>query len=121
MATEDVPLPKPDNRVLSVIKIVLDALIKGLGVEFAITAATAKFPWLGLPVIRSLFKWLVQTIAAVIDERAYNYTAVLVIRFQNNLRRDDYERAIRELIFYMKPEDLENAKKAIDRLVNRSK
>lgn len=105
---------------LDVINSVIDTLIKGLGVESAISAATVYAPWLSLPVISWLFRQLVEAVASRIDAGLKTEIDNIIIRVQNDIRKGAYDDAIEKI---KNPgaseEDLEAARRAIDALVRR--
>lgn len=122
MAETTAPLPAPTNRLLNAIKIVLDNLIKGLGEDAAISAATAAEPWLAWPVVKQIFAMIVSAAGTVLDEQAYNFAAILTIRAQNNMAKYTYDGSIAPIqTGSATPAELQAAKDAMDKLINRNK
>lgn len=115
-------LPKPKNTLASVIKEVLDQLIDGVAVELVTANAIAAVPFLGLPIISALFRWGVGLLADFVNENAFKFFAKLAIRLQNDQRKIEYDKIFEKIkTEEASPEDLEAARLAIDRLVNRNR
>jgi hypothetical protein len=115
-------LPAPENKAVSLVNIIIDGLIKGFGVEVIYTLAVAEAPWLGLPFIGYIFKLILNKFAASLDANLKRNIDIVIIRFQNDARKAEYDSAIEKL---KKPEvtdaELQAAKDAIDKLVHRAK
>lgn len=123
-------LPAPTNRLVTIVNIVLDYLIQGLGAPAAIAAATAAQPWLGWPVISWIFKTVVNGFAALLDTKLKTFVDVIIVRFQNAAIKIDYDKAIDEFkkVYddpasdaVAKAKALQAAKDAIDRMVNKNR
>ena len=116
-------LPAPKNRLVGVVKVVLDALIEGLGVELAVNAAIAEAPFLGLPVIRNVFKWIVEEVAETVNENMFKFAAKFIIRIQADGRKAEFDEAMKPFSKeeFPTPEEIQRAKDAINRLVNRNR
>ncbi len=117
-------LPAPKNRIVDIAKIVIERLVEGLGVDIAVAAATAEVPWLAYPVIKQLFRFAVEQVAEVINQNLFNFTAIMVIRLQNLGRLKDFQDSMKPfLIPGQEPtdEEIQAARDAIDRLVNRNR
>jgi hypothetical protein len=119
---ESTPLPRPRNSLVELANIVIDNLIKGLGTELTIKAATAYAPWLKWPIIRNIFRQIVTFVHNHLDIFAKRYVDILIIRYQNDARRADYDEALEKI---KEPgatdEDIRKAKEAIDSIVRRAK
>ncbi len=118
----DTPLPAPKNSLVELVNIILDNLIKGIGVSVVVGEATLYAPWLGLPVIRYLFKGLVDFLAGYVDTFAVRNVDIILIRFQNDDRKVDYDDAIARINRPgATPDDIQEARDALRRLVNRNR
>ena len=116
-------LQAPVNRLVGIVRIVLDHLITGLGASLAIAAATAYAPWLAWPFIRQIFGAMVNHFALVLDQDSFKLAAKFIIRFQNEGRLKEFQTAM-EPFFKPEPpseEEIKKAKDAIDRLVHRAR
>lgn len=115
-------LPAPENNAVRIMRVVLDKLVDGLGVEVAIAAATAEIPFLSMPVVKQLFHFGVSQLAKVIDENMFVITAKFIIRIQSQGRLDEFDEA---MVPIRNPgatdAELKRAKDAIDNLVRRSR
>lgn len=118
----DISLPAPTNKWVSLIKVILDNLIDGAGVEITISAATAYAPWLAWPVISTIFRSIISNVADYLDLNAFKVLAKFTIRLQGDARRKDLDNAV---AIIKKPgataKEIQDAKDAIDRLVNRNR
>lgn len=118
----DKSLSPPVNRWVGLINIILDNLIKGFGAKFTVAAATNYAPWLGFPIIRDIFGKSIELLANSVDTVVKNNADIVVIRFQNDLRKTVYDTNIGII---QNPgasnEDIKNALQAIDGLINRNK
>ena len=115
-------LEAPKNHLVSVMNAVFDALIKGLGVEVAYAAAVAQMPFLGVPIVCTLFRYVLTQIASVFDDGLKKNADIIVIRIQNDARKAEYEAAIKPLKSgHATDADLKAARDAIDNIVNRSR
>lgn len=125
----DIIVPDPTNRLVKIINVVTDTLILGVGEKVAIAEAVALQPWLGLPVISFFFARLVSIFAKALDAGLKKNIDIMVIRFQNDHRKNEYEEAIAKLqkdvaTSASKEEHakaLQNAKDTMDKLINRNK
>lgn len=125
----DTNLEAPKNRLIDIINTVMDQLILGVGEKVVISQLTALQPWLGLPVISTIFSLCVSTAAKALDNGLKINIDILVIRFQNDSRKSDYEKAIEKLKIETaaaksKEEHekaLKAARDAMDKLINRAK
>ncbi len=115
-------LPPPKNKAIEVIKTVLEKLIEGVGVELAVSAGTAAWPFLATPVIRQLFKWLVQLLAQALDENLFKLAMKMIIRVQSSVRKDEFNEALKPIIEgNPSDEDIKRAREAADRLIERNR
>jgi hypothetical protein len=117
----DQSLPAPSNHLVTVINSVIDTLIKGLGVDVAYALAVAEFPFLNLPIVNQLFKLALNYLADSLDTTLKVNADIIVIRFQNDIRKAEYDKSIEPL---KKPgatdADIKAAKDAIDKLIHRA-
>lgn len=111
----------PKNQLVSGINIVLDTLIKGLGVDVAYSLVVAQVPWLALPIVSSIVRWILNSIASSLDTNLKINVDIVVIRYQNDLRKTEYDSAIAKI---KQPgasdAEIKAAKAAIDQLVSRT-
>ena len=118
-------LPAPSNPWVDLINSVIDALVMGLGVDAAIASATAQAPFLAWPIVSQVFRFIVKSLAQVIDTNGKRFADILVVRFQNDLLKAAYDDALKPLkdkdASDVTPEELQKAKDAIDRLVSRAR
>jgi hypothetical protein len=125
----DTKLEAPVNKLVSIINSTVDQLILGVGEKVVISQLTAISPWLGLPVISTIFSIFVSTLAKALDNGLKINIDILVIRFQNDARKKDYENTIEQLkvttaTSTSKEEHekaLKAAREAMDKLINRNK
>ena len=120
---EAVPLPAPQKSLVNAIRKVLDYLIQGLGADLAIGAMYANGPaWLATPGLRIILEGIIKKAAEVMDESIADNISVIVIRFQNEARLEDYNKAREPLVQKgsMTDAEYEAWKESIRRLVQRS-
>lgn len=112
----------PTNRLTAIVDIVLDFLIKGIGANAAIAAAVSAEPWLGLPIVNSIFSWAVNLFASRFDLGLQKNVNAIVIRFQNDEQKDAYNQAVAAV---NKPgatdAEIEAGFASIDAFINRNK
>lgn len=114
-------LPAPSNPAVSKLNQVLDALVSGLGAQAAYLLLVAQVPWLGLPVISSLTRMLLGWLADSLDSSLKRYADIIVIRFQNDARKAEYDQAMQAIQAGAPSEaEVAAAKAAIDALVSRA-
>lgn len=116
-------LPAPKNTFVGIVKIILQKLIEGLGVDVAVTAATAEAPWLAWPVVKDVFRYAVGKLAESINDNLFKIAASVIIRIQNDGRKEEFDKAMEP---FLKPEgptdeEIQRAKDALDRMVNRNR
>lgn len=112
----------PTNKVVTVLNAVLDALIMGLGVEAAVLAATSQVPLLGLPIIKDLLRFAISKFADSLDTRIKVNLDNIIVRFQNDARKADYDKALEPLKKGTPTsEQIQTAKDNIDSIVRRSR
>lgn len=107
-------IPAPTDPTLNVIDDIISALIYSVGVNAAITAATVKFPWLGLPIVSNLFRYIVTLIGSRIFEAMKPFVDMNVIKFQNAAQQQMYDNAVMELKQAQESGDTDARQKAID-------
>lgn len=76
---------------------IVKVLVYDVAVELACKAAIAKLPFLGLPVVRQVFEFLVGQIGDIVYEQLSKFAILTVIRFEVEADRVKYERAVRDL------------------------
>lgn len=115
-------IPAPTNKVVRAIEIVLDTLIEGLGPEVAYRLLVLEFPVVGAPFLGLLTKFAIDSLAKYLNKHGTRLATIMVIRFQNDIRKAEYEAALVPIRRgdYSEAE-LAAARAAIDRLVRRSK
>ncbi len=115
----DVPAPK--NDLVTAINSVIDILIKGLGADAAYAAVVAQVPWLGLPVISYFVKLVINHLAGAIDTNLKINIDIIVIRYQNQSLKEQYDKALESLKTKLEvsDEELKAAKLAIDHLIHK--
>jgi hypothetical protein len=107
-------IPAPKNGAIDAAK---DA-----GVELAVSAATAVWPFLGSPIVRQLFRWLVELLASVIDENLFKFAVKIIIRVQSTARKEEFNDAIKPIIEgNPTDEQIEAARLAAYRLIERNR
>ncbi len=115
------PLPAPQNKFVEVLNRILDTLIKGLGADMAIAVAIAEAPWLGWPVVTELFRYFIRRLSLSIDDTIKKNADIIVIRFQNDIRKAEYDSAIEPIKNgNPTPEEIKRAEDAIDRIISRA-
>lgn len=115
-------IPAPTNALVRAIKKAFDLVIEGFGVELAFAAAVAELPILGAPIIRVFVKIAIEQSAQYVNENGKRMASIFVIRYQNDVRKDEYDKAI-EPIKKGKPtpEQIQAARDAADRIINRNR
>lgn len=115
-------IPAPTNQAISITKIVLDKLIEGAGVEVAIAAATSQFPFLATPFVSFLFRKFVEWLGDLVDQELFNFSIKAIIRLQSTSRKDEFNESITPIVMGAPtPEELQRAKDASDRLIERNR
>lgn len=122
-------LPAPKNGFLAAVFTAIDILVLGLGETAAASAAVAACPWLGWPIINSIFKGVLGNVAKALDESLKIRLGKVIIRFQNDGRKDEYDKEVERFKETLKPgaskEDhdkaLDDTIDKMDRLINRNK
>ncbi len=113
-------LPAPKNVFIDIANAVIDALVDGLGVDLAISAATVYAPWLALPVVSWIFRQIVSAIADSLDTKLTVSVDIVIIRFTNNVHKGEYDDTVAKIKDpAATPGDIEAARIALDRLVHR--
>lgn len=115
-------IPAPKNRAVNAAKALLDALIEGVGVDAAIAAATAQWPFLGSPIIKTLFRWGVEWIAGEINANLFKFTMKMIIRIQSDARKAEFNEALKPIVGGSPTdEEIQAARDAADRLIERNR
>ena len=110
----------PSFPLVDIANLVLDTLIKGLGEDAAIAAATAYAPWLALPIINWIFKQIVSVAANALDTQLKAGVDIVIIRFGNDIRKKEYDAALEPVkAGKATPDEIQKARDAIDALVHR--
>lgn len=87
-------VPHDLDPVLEVVDNIVKGLIYGAGVNAAVAAATAYVPFLGLPVISTIFRAIVTKIAGMIYVPLERSVAFEVIKFQTEEEEKAYSNAL---------------------------
>jgi hypothetical protein len=112
----------PTNKLVTVINQVIDYFIKGFGVDFVYAYLTAQFPFLAWPFFSYILKQALTYIAAGFDTGLKNNVDVIVIRYQDDALKDDYDKAIQTIQTPGATSDQINSGfDAIDAIIHRSK
>ena len=115
-------LSPPKNRAVDAAKVVLDALIEGVGVDAAVAAGIAAWPFLGSPIIKTLFRWGVEWIAGEINENLFKFSMKLIIRIQSDARKAEFNEALQPIIGGSPTdEEIQKARDAADRIIERNR
>lgn len=115
-------IPAPKNQAIEAAKTVLEKLIEGVGVEVAVSAATAAWPFLGSPIVRVIFRWIVELIAGAIEENLFKFAVKIIIRVQSTARKEEFNDAIKPIIGgNPSEEEIQAARDAAYRLIERNR
>lgn len=115
-------IPAPKNRAIDAAQTVLEKLIEGVGVEVAISAGTAAWPFLGAPIVRTIFRWLVEKLADFINTNLFHWSIKIILRIQSSARKDEFNEAIRPIIQgSATDEEIQRAKDAAIALIERNR
>jgi hypothetical protein len=125
----NINIPAPTNALVIFFNKLIDLLVLGVGEKVVIAQATAAQPWLALPVISMIFAHLVSVLGKAVDAGLSKNIDIALIRFQDDIRKNAYEAAIKKLetdtLNATTKEDHEKAlklaKETMDRLIVRSK
>lgn len=90
-------VPVPTNPVIDIVDKFIQGLIFGLGVNAAIAAAIAQFPFLGLPIISTLFRFAIEKVAGIIYQTLETNVAFSIIQFQTDAQKKAYDDALAAL------------------------
>lgn len=108
-------IPAPINPALDTIDNIIRALVYSVGVAAAIASATVKSPWLGLPIIRIIFRNFVMSIGSDIFVSLKPFVDMHVIKFQNAAHQAAYDSAVKALEKAHQTGDPGELKKASDK------
>lgn len=116
-------LEAPKNQLVSAVNAVVDTLVKGLGVEVAYALAIAQAPWLQLPIISSIFRYVLNLFAGSLDKNLKINLDIILIRYQNDAIKEEYDKAIEPLKDKgeVSDEELQKIKDSLDKLINRNR
>lgn len=115
-------IPAPKNRAIDAAKVVLEKLIEGVGVDLAVSAATTTWPFLASPIIRHIFRWLVELLASTIEENLFKFAVKIIIRVQSTARKEEFNDAIKPIIEGSPTdEEIQRARDAAYRLIERNR
>jgi P2-related tail formation protein len=115
-------IPAPKNKAIEAAKVVLEKLIEGVGVDLAVSAATAAWPFLASPIVRVIFRWAVELIAKAIDENLFKFAVKIIIRVQSTSRKEEFNSAILPIVNGSPTdEEIERAREAAYRLIERNR
>lgn len=111
----------PQRLLITIANTIIDFAIKGLGSDAAYVAVVSQAPWLGGPIIGKITKWVLDMIIGKIDERVKLSADVLLVRLGNDLRKSEYDSALKPIQEKENPTnaEIEAAKAAIDHIVHR--
>jgi hypothetical protein len=90
-------VPETQNPTLSVVDSVLHGLMYDVAIQAAITYAKAQFPFLGLPVISTLFGWVVNWIAGLVYVQLERFVSFSIIDTQVGQENSKYNQAVEDL------------------------
>lgn len=107
-------IPQTKNTTVGVVDSIIHGAIMDVAVNGAVRAATAAVPFLGFPVISTLFKWGVNWIAGLLSEQLERAAAFAIIDHQTNAQANAYKEAVEELrkLHSESPEDKDAIEKA---------
>lgn len=81
-------IPAPKRHLLSFFATAVDAIVMGLGTDAVIAAATAEAPWLDYPIIKELFRWLVENyLTGWVNETIRRNGGNLIIRLTGDYNK----------------------------------
>lgn len=89
--------PETVNKPVQVAEKIIHAIIMDVLLESAIKAATVAAPWLGLPVIRQVFRFIAGKFAAFFAAQLERATAFAIIDAQVNQEVRTYQDAMKQL------------------------
>lgn len=77
--------PTTKNKTASIVNQVLKGLIEGAGADALKAALIADNPWLGLPIVKQLFGFIVDKLAEAIYKQAAFVATKIIIDVQINI------------------------------------
>lgn len=89
-------IPTIINGAVSVADAILHALIYDVAVNAAIAAATAYMPWLGWPIISTLFRFFVTKFTDVFYVQLEKTMSFSIINFQTQAEQTAYDKAVND-------------------------
>lgn len=89
--------PVPTNPITDVVDKLIQGIVFGMGVNAAIISAVAAMPWLGLPIISTLFSYAVNKVATMIYSVIEPQVAFQIINFQTDAEKTAYDNAVAAL------------------------
>lgn len=118
MSDTPTPLPAPPDWLVNFIDLLITDLAT-LGADVAIADAQAQVPFLALPVIGSIFSYLVTSAMGVVASNREKYVNLWILQAQSQLAKDNFQLVIQPLLDTgnLTDEQMVAVKAAIDRLV----
>lgn len=89
--------PTTQNQVASTVNSVLKTIIEGAGTTALENALIVEFPWLGLPVIKQIFEFILNKVSAIIYQDAAEAATKLIIDLQVNGEESSVGNAFKNL------------------------
>lgn len=86
--------PQTTNTTVGVAEKVIHGVLVDVAAEAAITAATVAAPWLRLPVIRQVFRFIVVKFAELFSAQLERAAAFMIIDTQVNNELSAYKEAV---------------------------
>lgn len=121
-------IPAPSNAAVTFVNKILDMMIKNVAVDLIFAEGVALQPWLGLPIIGTLFKWILSSFAGSVYETARVVIDAKVIEAQSAARLAGYSQAVSDLKSALQNGDADEIKKAsnadddaFDKLIHQSR
>lgn len=104
--------PQTHNSTVGVVESIIHGAVMDVAVNAAIGAAISAVPFLGLPVIKQLFGWVVNWVAGLLAEQLERFVAFTIIDIQTGQQAAAYSDAVLELKRAIKYGDPDETKKA---------
>lgn len=79
--------PATSNKAASVVNDILKTIIEGAGKPGIEAALIADFPWLGLPIVKQIFEFVLSKVADLVYKDAANLATKIIIDAQVNLEK----------------------------------
>ena len=108
--------PATNNHAASVVNGILKKVIEGTSVDAIEALVIADVPWLGFPVIKQVFEFILNKVAALIYVRAANAATKIVVDIQVNGEESVVLSSFQNLQMAIASGDADAIKKASDNL-----